>query len=681
MPGIFISYRRDDAAGHAGRLFDRLSQHFGRSRVFMDVAGIEAGVDFVEAIERAVGSCQVLLVMIGRQWLAATDERGRRRLDDPHDFHRLEVSTALSRNIRVIPILVEGTRMPVAADLPEALARLARRQAVELRDSRWDADVQDLIGALDKALAPAAPLAREPDTTDSAAAPPRDVVHTQVIHGVRTPDSSAPPPSPAPPSPRRRRLLVLGGLGTLAVAVLAWALLLRSPQPGSVVVPEVAGKPLPEAEAILAKAGFKVRDVQEEEAPNAAPQTVLRQDPQPGAQVTGDAPAVALVVAKRPSPPPDIVMPDVVGTLLDPAVDTLKRAGLAPDARPGEPDRARPTYQVLNQEPKAGAKVRRGARVVVIFNPERKLTVPDVVGKSLAEARELLAKAGFGVGEVQREPSDSAKPETVLSQSPEGGTDLLEKAAFPVSLRVAVAKTTPAASAGTVVVYYFSPVGRSATEVGSEMERANGLAAYLRQGRFRADAVATEKEIRQGEVVYFAPADADQAVAMAKRSLYWLSRNGKHDVRLEPRYVEPSRVGRGAPGQFEVYLPGRPAGQFSIKGKGELRIPQTYTVDLDDGLVTRSGADLWFEARTATQRYLTARGGASLAPSPQPRPSFEGCVGAKYGLSPVPVERLVQGAAYCVWTNGGRYAAFIVLQPVGPSPGTLQISYITWETR
>lgn len=151
--GIFISYRREDSAGHAGRLFDRLAAHFGRGSVFMDVEGIEAGVDFVETIERAVGGCAVLLAVIGRGWLDSKDSQGRRRLDDPQDFIRLETSSALARKVRVIPVLVEGARIPRAEELPEDLRTITRRQALELRDSRWEDDIQALIGVLERVLA------------------------------------------------------------------------------------------------------------------------------------------------------------------------------------------------------------------------------------------------------------------------------------------------------------------------------------------------------------------------------------------------------------------------------------------------------------------------------------------------------------------------------------------------
>lgn len=149
MSGIFISYRREDAAGHAGRLYDRLRERFGTDTVFIDVSGIEAGTDFVQAIERAVGSCDVLLIVIGRAWLSCADAGGRHRLEDADDFVRLEIVTALHREVRVIPVLIDGAPMPSAEALPDELKPLIRRQAVELRNSRWDVDVQGLITTLE----------------------------------------------------------------------------------------------------------------------------------------------------------------------------------------------------------------------------------------------------------------------------------------------------------------------------------------------------------------------------------------------------------------------------------------------------------------------------------------------------------------------------------------------------
>ena len=151
MKGIFISYRREDTAGYAGRLYDRLAAHFGPDRVFMDVEGIEPGVDFVDALERAVGSCEVLIVLIGKDWLVA-DGAGKRRLDDPGDFVRIETAAALARNIRVVPVLVDDAEMPRANQLPADLALLARRQALELSHKQWDATSNQLVQTLEKIL-------------------------------------------------------------------------------------------------------------------------------------------------------------------------------------------------------------------------------------------------------------------------------------------------------------------------------------------------------------------------------------------------------------------------------------------------------------------------------------------------------------------------------------------------
>lgn len=149
---IFISYRREDTSGYAGRLFDSLAKHFGK-QVFMDIDTIEPGVDFVQVIEQAVSSCDVLIALVGRQWLTVADTTGHRRLDNPEDFVHIEITTALNRNIRVIPVLVQGASMPSQQNLPEALATLARKNAIEISDSRWAYDVKRLVKVVKEELA------------------------------------------------------------------------------------------------------------------------------------------------------------------------------------------------------------------------------------------------------------------------------------------------------------------------------------------------------------------------------------------------------------------------------------------------------------------------------------------------------------------------------------------------
>ena len=150
--GMFISYRRDESAGYTGRIADRFTEHFGKDRVFRDIDSIEPGLDFAEAIESAIGSSGVMLAVIGKNWLTATDAAGRERLQDPNDYVRMEIAAALQRNMRVIPVLVQGASMPGTDELPEDLAPLTRRIAFELHDTSWGDDVGRLISALERVL-------------------------------------------------------------------------------------------------------------------------------------------------------------------------------------------------------------------------------------------------------------------------------------------------------------------------------------------------------------------------------------------------------------------------------------------------------------------------------------------------------------------------------------------------
>ena len=147
---IFLSYRREDASGHAGRLYDALAAKFGDENVFIDVDAIDPGVDFGEAITRAVAGCDALIALIGREWLTATDGEGRRRLDDPEDFVRLELEAALERDVVVIPAYVQEAEPPRADQLPAQLEPLARRQGAVLRDVGWRDDVRRLISRLEE---------------------------------------------------------------------------------------------------------------------------------------------------------------------------------------------------------------------------------------------------------------------------------------------------------------------------------------------------------------------------------------------------------------------------------------------------------------------------------------------------------------------------------------------------
>lgn len=147
---VFLNYRRDDSAGHAGRLYDDLTERSQDYDIFMDIDKLEPGVEFDQAIDRALDHCDVVLALIGRHWLTIADAEGQRRLDNPDDYVRLELQAALERGTRLIPVRVQGADMPSSAQLPEPLRALARRHAVEISDTRWRHDVENLAGYLER---------------------------------------------------------------------------------------------------------------------------------------------------------------------------------------------------------------------------------------------------------------------------------------------------------------------------------------------------------------------------------------------------------------------------------------------------------------------------------------------------------------------------------------------------
>jgi sulfatase modifying factor 1 len=169
MSKIFLSYRRQDTAGITGRIYDRLRAHFGNDAVFMDIDSTPFGVDFREHIDEAVGQCDVVLVVIGTRWAGEID--AHRRIDDPRDFVRIEIESALQRDIPVIPLLIDHTRMPAEADLPPSLARLTYRNAIDVDQGR---DFHPHVDRLIKGIAfhfqrvkvPAAPQPPKPPSPE-----------------------------------------------------------------------------------------------------------------------------------------------------------------------------------------------------------------------------------------------------------------------------------------------------------------------------------------------------------------------------------------------------------------------------------------------------------------------------------------------------------------------------------
>jgi hypothetical protein len=147
---IFISYRRQDSGDITGRIYDRLVRHFSGKTIFKDVDSIPLGVDFRKSLGDAVGQCNLLLAVIGRQWLNSQNEGGAWRLDDPRDFVRIEIEAALQREIPVIPLLVQGAGMPGESELPPSMQALVYRNAISIRpDPDFHHDVDRLIKGIE----------------------------------------------------------------------------------------------------------------------------------------------------------------------------------------------------------------------------------------------------------------------------------------------------------------------------------------------------------------------------------------------------------------------------------------------------------------------------------------------------------------------------------------------------
>ncbi|HEX4409249.1 MAG TPA: SUMF1/EgtB/PvdO family nonheme iron enzyme [Xanthobacteraceae bacterium] len=279
---LFISYRRDDSAGHAGRLRDRLEREFGRDLLFMDVDAIPLGMNFIKVLRDEVSKCDVLLAIIGPNWSAIRDKEGKRRLDDKNDFVRIEVGTALTRDIPVIPVLLDGAELPKPEELPPDLEELAVRNGIFVRHASFHGDMDRLIAGLLTSLGKGETL-----TASSASAP---IVRAAVQ------DASI----PAQRAGRRRwPILMFGSAMVLAAAVVA-AIIFKKPPASTPPIPPLPiatatpPQPLP---APVASAPIP--------SPAAAPQSTPRAEipptpPTPAAPV--QPPTATPTVAAPPKP-------------------------------------------------------------------------------------------------------------------------------------------------------------------------------------------------------------------------------------------------------------------------------------------------------------------------------------------------------------------------------------------
>jgi beta-lactam-binding protein with PASTA domain len=424
MSKIFLNYRREDSAPDARSLYDHLVMHFGPNSVFIDIDRIDLGADFVESINEKVGLCQVLLVLIGKQWLTSSDSTGR-RLDNPNDFVRLEIVAANERRVRIIPVLVEGASMPREDQLPDALRFLARRNATELSYHRFRDDVNHLIKGIE-----------------------------QIIKL----DSPSPPPAPVQPAPPRWKanwmiyglaaIFILGGSTWLWTANGAtWFRRIFAPQTSTTKIPSPGISPLPtvsapitdsspplktavpppkallkhvpsvvnlsleEATAKLRREGFRAQATRQRSSTTDG--TVLQQDPAAGHQAP-DRSLVRLVVADQ------LKVPKITGMSVEGAQNSLQAAGFSLRITNTEllaglsgPD------SVQSQDPPAGTSVSDAGPVNVVIN-RAGVVAPNLASLPLDEARAVLSKWGLAAGNVTWKFSN-AVPGTVVEQSPNSG--------------------------------------------------------------------------------------------------------------------------------------------------------------------------------------------------------------------------------------------------------------------
>ena len=357
MRAIFVSYRREDAEGEAGRLFDDLVGVFGEHSVFMDVAAIEVGRDFRKAIDESVATCGVLLAIIGKDWADARNQAGQRRLEDTADFVRLETASALKRDIPVIPVLVHGARMPRADQLPDDLKELAYRNGVELTHARWGSDVQLLIKALRPYVDESKSVPAGASEAGAGAAAVRGA-SARVTATARQDEVGA---SPTPTMPRG---VILGLVAAVLVAGALGAYMLL---PKRVTVPDLSGTPLTDATAKLQALKLAVGQTTLKEDATRETNTVLSQSPAANAQVKSGA-MVDLVVSQLPQQAVMVEVPRVVGKSLDAARQALEDRQLVVGDITREPRTDKPQATVLSEFPDAGGKVKAGSKVSLLVS-------------------------------------------------------------------------------------------------------------------------------------------------------------------------------------------------------------------------------------------------------------------------------------------------------------------------
>ncbi len=259
---LFISYRRDDSAGHAGRVRDRLEREFGADLLFMDVDTVPLGVNFIKVLRDEVAKCDALLAVIGPNWGNVLDKNGHRRLDDPNDFVRIEIAAALLRDIPVIPVLLDGAEIPKAENLPAELQELAVRNGLYLHHASFHSDLDRLITGL------RSPLGRTEGSSEQR------VGFDTAVRAIAAGAAVQPAPS-SDGSWLRSAALVLGGAALLAVAIFAVMAVRKPPATPSAALPQTQAMSQP-AQQLPAPPTAAPAPRSEEHPASVAPPVVAR---------------------------------------------------------------------------------------------------------------------------------------------------------------------------------------------------------------------------------------------------------------------------------------------------------------------------------------------------------------------------------------------------------------------
>jgi membrane-associated protease RseP (regulator of RpoE activity) len=460
----------------------------------MDVTDIEAGVDFVDVLQRAVGSCDVLLAVMGREWLTCTDRNGRRRLDDPHDFIRLEVGIALARNVRVIPVLVEGAVMPTASELPSDLEGLTRRQAVELRDGRWNADVESLAAVLERVL------------------------------GSKTAGSES-------AGNRRRHATLWTAAAVAVVAALVAAVMLvrpRGPTPSAPVVQPASGPAAREVQR---------NTVQAEPPRSSSSEPEVRTNPAPASGQPTRAPTppaqppAAATTTPSATPAPVAAPTQPASTAVLPARDVRDDVAPRNPRSPLTPANGFLGVRLSNAGADPSGTGTGGAIVQSIAPGGPAATAGLLVGDLIVEygGTSVSDAASFN-----RLVGASAPGDTVTIRVRRGGTGR--------TLEVVVGDRANApGSSGSVLVYYAADDDRNTAE-----DLAVELRKSINDPRYAVRTLKTSRGVgSEGEVHYSSSGFSTLAETLARSAGSWMSRAYGRRVAFRPT-VEPRVTSRSA---------------------------------------------------------------------------------------------------------------------------------------